>query len=736
MSDKYEDLRKIIKEALFLEGAYSYMHDDEEEIQILDDDDRSSLLNNSFNKHNLKLAFADIINKYFIGADNPVEKLHDAIYFDNHLGAKKFFIANILSREGIGQIQRQERDNTEASTNINFEKTLDNLLSLEVDFYKSVKLDVSQILFLVLTFEKYKSLIENTKYNKNKLFKNNVEIQQFLKEEDDQSPLVGSTDGMQNKLKIVEEILMLIRKYVKIDIVNGSKRVSRGDKAEAKEVDAHEYRVRKVENDKIQNLFTYFSTSAGHVFEYLVFDALSEQEKVERPDSYYNNVYPLYVYFMIKRHGSFASNLNTYIKQITTKRTKAILLSKKELLEYFERNFLSGGIDEMDSTFYKEQFESKESNLIVIKNSIIDQIKDINPLFSEDDKYQFVTHEKSGDTYDVNIKYDDNVVFQFDIKTATTGKFENKPTRDGIHKPSYASTLRDKDFIGYGILTVDVEEDLNEHYVYKLKRFAGGGITKGFIRDNLDKCFVGYKKDSGKDTSSGGVLKIDSIVDQFKISRADSNDFYRVNDQFGIEIDERVRIMSDISQYFKTYILQNPSLKSKLGLIFNNKKYYFKNSNISDVDIRNKFEEIITSGEISPLRHSLSLSGHLTINNFGLSNFYKIYKDRDRFPSINEGLEELFRLIQKFVIKETLETSSHNIKGNVISENNLRSVIRNILREGDKKKSYSGSHPEESYGWSAKEEDFMFDKRGITTWKEDRQWVKEYLKSMGLLAKK
>ena len=83
-----------------------------------------------------------------------------------------------------------------------------------------------------------------------------------------------------------------------------------------------------------------------------------------------------------------------------------------------------------------------------------------------------------------------------------------------------------------------------------------------------------------------------------------------------------------------------------------------------------------------------------------------------------------------------VETLSHNIKGNIISEDILRSIVRNILEEGDKKKSYSGSHPEESYGWSAKEEDFMFDLPGLTTWEEDRQWVKEYLKSMGMLKNK
>jgi hypothetical protein len=74
-------------------------------------------------------------------------------------------------------------------------------------------------------------------------------------------------------------------------------------------------------------------------------------------------------------------------------------------------------------------------------------------------------------------------------------------------------------------------------------------------------------------------------------------------------------------------------------------------------------------------------------------------------------------------------------KENILTENNIRLLIRRLLEEGDKK-SYSGSHPEESYGWSAKEEDFMFDKPGLTTWEKDRQRVKEYLRSMGMLASK
>ena len=47
---------------------------------------------------------------------------------------------------------------------------------------------------------------------------------------------------------------------------------------------------------------------------------------------------------------------------------------------------------------------------------------------------------------------------------------------------------------------------------------------------------------------------------------------------------------------------------------------------------------------------------------------------------------------------------------------------------------YSGSHPEESYqyGWP-KFDEKEFDKKGLTTWDEDRERTKQYLKSIGLL---
>ena len=103
----------------------------------------------------------------------------------------------------------------------------------------------------------------------------------------------------------------------------------------------------------------------------------------------------------------------------------------------------------------------------------------------------------------------------------------------------------------------------------------------------------------------------------------------------------------------------------------------------------------------------------------------------------NEGLHVRLDNEYKKVIKIVSKNNYKEITTESYSQAKsiLRCVIKNILAEDDKK-SYSGSHPEESYGWSAKEEDFMFDKPGLTTWEKDRQRVKEYLRSMGMLASK
>lgn len=57
-----------------------------------------------------------------------------------------------------------------------------------------------------------------------------------------------------------------------------------------------------------------------------------------------------------------------------------------------------------------------------------------------------------------------------------------------------------------------------------------------------------------------------------------------------------------------------------------------------------------------------------------------------------------------------------------------------LYEKANSKKKVAGSYPDESYeyGWpSFKEEEF--DKDGKVTWHEDREWTKQYYKSLGML---
>jgi len=61
----------------------------------------------------------------------------------------------------------------------------------------------------------------------------------------------------------------------------------------------------------------------------------------------------------------------------------------------------------------------------------------------------------------------------------------------------------------------------------------------------------------------------------------------------------------------------------------------------------------------------------------------------------------------------------------------IRSVLIKLLYESIKnKKSFKGSHPNESYH---KFDEFWFDLEGLTTSKENRQTIKNYLKQMKLI---
>ena len=76
-------------------------------------------------------------------------------------------------------------------------------------------------------------------------------------------------------------------------------------------------------------------------------------------------------------------------------------------------------------------------------------------------------------------------------------------------------------------------------------------------------------------------------------------------------------------------------------------------------------------------------------------------------------------------------SESHEDSFDVIVER-VFSIL--LIESNKKKRKYAGSHPDEFYliDWHDFDEEW-FDKKGITTWDEDREWTKQYLKDIGLL---
>jgi len=72
---------------------------------------------------------------------------------------------------------------------------------------------------------------------------------------------------------------------------------------------------------------------------------------------------------------------------------------------------------------------------------------------------------------------------------------------------------------------------------------------------------------------------------------------------------------------------------------------------------------------------------------------------------------------------------------NASNESVAEAVYKRLMIESLKqKRKYSGSHPDETYRYGWPEfDDAWFDADGKTTWDEDREWTKQYLKSIGLL---
>jgi hypothetical protein len=78
------------------------------------------------------------------------------------------------------------------------------------------------------------------------------------------------------------------------------------------------------------------------------------------------------------------------------------------------------------------------------------------------------------------------------------------------------------------------------------------------------------------------------------------------------------------------------------------------------------------------------------------------------------------------------ESRSHKYKIKINKDFNL--VLEKVLLALLKEENLAGSHPEETYVYDWPEfNEKEFDKDGMTTWHEDREWTKQYLKDMGML---
>ena len=99
-----------------------------------------------------------------------------------------------------------------------------------------------------------------------------------------------------------------------------------------------------------------------------------------------------------------------------------------------------------------------------------------------------------------------------------------------------------------------------------------------------------------------------------------------------------------------------------------------------------------------------------------LYNLYTLLNDQDDLPQwchykLAKSSADLSTVTDYLTSKITKLCLDKNI-----GQNQLKGCIKESMR----------------YGWPEfKEEEF--DKKGETTWREDREWTKQYLKSMGLL---
>jgi hypothetical protein len=402
--------------------------------------------------------------------------------------------------------------------------------------------------------------------------------------------------------------------------------------------------------------------------------------------------------------------------------------TKTSIQEYINENDLAYGIINIRTV------EDFTSPILLKADDVVGSFYTLNHILSNFNEICPVEGDKRIGRIKIDglVDLDDNNLIKNDSSEA-------KVSIDVIKKYDYKiysklpAFLKDLNNIGDNIKKTLEKRNLWADGKGKPSSNNSNSFKKVTFRDKTNCLGITYRQDFIR---VGDFVKIKSILSK--------NDLTQFTKFFEI-INKIANIKLSEEDYHTDPFRSNryPEREDKPGLIVkvNGKDYRFikisvikdlcgQRLNIHQADESDKID--LLSSSPHNFKDSFKSSGAtLSLLDYELYKlYYTIMYDWDTLKKrATREHESLISVMNGIISENTIA------KENILTENNIRLLVRRLLEEGDKK-SYSGSHPEESYGWSAKEEDFMFDKPGLTTWEKDRQRVKEYLRSMGMLASK
>lgn len=262
----------------------------------------------------------------------------------------------------------------------------------------------------------------------------------------------------------------------------------------------------------------------------------------------------------------------------------------------------------------------------------------------------------------------------------------------------------------------------------------------------LDKSNKSFREKINPYANSEGVL-------EFKTECYIFIDKFNIGTEFSCEIEfpeSFETTLQGVANNEKAIFKCSKNELDQIGLTFPKKSiskqnlYYKSLVNVSDI---NKIEELVRN--LCSIYHKIGMmfknlntvkSGSKTSTDFD-TLYRDILKMREKLP--DDKIEDDLDIENYYSSLDDLSQSALSLnqvlnqgdkKKSQVLKISFDKVYNNIIKELKNNKKVSGSEPEERYyHWSSQEKDFMFDKPGLTTWEKDRQRVKEYLKSMGML---